>query len=56
MKGNKTKIDPGMCFSDEPMITNYDEFGIRLEDCLNIAENGPRFFSKQSVAIDQPFG
>jgi Xaa-Pro dipeptidase len=56
VKGNKTKIAPGMCFSDEPMITNYDEFGIRLEDCLYITESGPRFFSKQSVAIDQPFG
>ncbi len=56
VKGNKTKIAPGMCFSDEPMITNYDEFGIRLEDCLYITESGPRFFTKQSVAIDQPFG
>lgn len=56
VKGNKTKIQPGMCFSDEPMITNYDEFGVRLEDCLYITESGPRFFSKQSVAIDQPFG
>jgi len=56
VKGNKTKIQPGMCFSDEPMITNYDEFGVRLEDCLYITESGPKFFSKQSVAIDQPFG
>jgi hypothetical protein len=31
------------------------EFGIRLEDCLYITENGPKFFTKQSVAIDQPF-
>src|SRR2546425_6115473 len=56
VKGNKTKIQPGMCFSDEPMITNYDEFGVRLEDCLYITENGPKFFTKQSVAIDEPFG
>jgi len=56
VRGNKTKIRPGMCFSDEPMITNYDEFGVRLEDCLYITDNGPRFFTKQSVAIDQPFG
>ena len=56
VKGNKTKLAPGMCFSDEPMIAIYGEFGIRLEDCLYITENGPKFFSKQSVAIDQPFG
>jgi Xaa-Pro dipeptidase len=56
VRGNKTKIQPGMCFSDEPMITNYDEFGVRLEDCLYITDSGPRFFTKQSLAIDQPFG
>jgi len=36
-------------------IAIYGEFGIRLEDCLYITENGPRFFTPQSVAIDQPF-
>ena len=56
VRGNKTPIQPGMCFSDEPMIAIYGEFGIRLEDCLYITEDGPRFFSAQSVAIDRPFG
>ena len=56
VKGNKTKIQPGMCFSDEPTIAIYGEFGVRLEDCLYITENGPRMFTKQSPAIDQPFG
>ena len=56
MKGNKTLIAPGMCFSDEPTIAIPGEFGIRLEDCLYVTESGPKFFSKQSVSIDQPFG
>ncbi len=56
VKGNTTKIQPGMCFSDEPMIAIYGEFGIRLEDCLHITPDGPKFFTKPSVAIDQPFG
>ena len=60
VRGNKTPLAPGMCFSDEPMIAIYGEFGIRLEDCLYITENGPKFFTqrKPSVAIDQsdPFG
>jgi Xaa-Pro dipeptidase len=55
VKGNTTRIQPGMCFSDEPMIAIYGEFGIRLEDCLYITEQGPRFFSPQSAAIDRPF-
>jgi Xaa-Pro dipeptidase len=56
VKGNKTKIAPGMCFSDEPTIAIPGEFGIRLEDCLYIADDGPRFFTKQSISIEQPFG
>lgn len=56
VRGNKTRLQPGMCFSDEPMIAIYGEFGIRLEDCLYITENGPKLFSKQSPSIDQPFG
>ena len=56
VRGNKTRLEPGMCFSDEPTIAIYGEFGIRLEDCMYITENGARMFTKQSVAIDQPFG
>jgi Xaa-Pro dipeptidase len=55
VRGNTTPLAPGMCFSDEPMIAIEGEFGIRLEDCLYITEQGPRFFSPQSPAIDRPF-
>ncbi|HTM23873.1 MAG TPA: Xaa-Pro peptidase family protein [Vicinamibacterales bacterium] len=55
VKGNTTKIQPGMCFSDEPMIAIYGEFGIRLEDCLHITPAGPKFFTEPSAAIDRPF-
>jgi len=56
VKGNKTPIQVGMCFSDEPMIAIPGEFGIRLEDDVYIADDGAHFFSKQSLAIDKPFG
>ena len=56
VRGNKTPIQSGMCFSDEPTVVIYGEFGIRLEDCLYITENGPKFFTPQSPSIDQPFG
>jgi Xaa-Pro dipeptidase len=55
VRGNKTPIQPGMCFSDEPTIVIYGEFGIRLEDCLYITEDGPKFFTKQSASIEEPF-
>jgi Xaa-Pro dipeptidase len=56
VRGNKTKLQPGMCFSDEPMIAIYGEFGVRLEDCLYITEAGAKMFTAQSPSIDQPFG
>lgn len=56
VRGNKTRLEPGMCFSDEPTISIYGEFGVRLEDCLYITEDGARMFTRQSPAIDQPFG
>lgn len=55
VKGNTTPLAPGMCFSDEPMIAIYGEFGIRLEDCFYMTEDGPRFFSQPSPSIDKPF-
>ena len=55
VRGNKTPLQTGMCFSDEPMITIYGEFGIRLEDCLHMTEGGPQWFSQPSPAIDRPF-
>ena len=55
VKGNKTLIQPGMCFSDEPMLAIPGEFGIRLEDDVYIGEDGPHFFTNPSLAIDRPF-
>jgi Xaa-Pro dipeptidase len=55
VRGNKTPLAPGMCFSNEPMIAIYGEFGVRLEDCMYITEDGPRFFTQPSPSIEQPF-
>ena len=54
VRGNTTKLQPGMCFSDEPMITIYGEFGIRHEDCLYMTDAGPKFFTPLSKSIEQP--
>ena len=53
--GNKQPLMPGMCFSIEPNISIYGEFGIRLEDCAYMTEEGVKWFSQPSQAIDQPF-
>ena len=55
VRGNKVVIAPGMCFTNEPMIAIYGEFGVRLEDCMYITEDGPRYFTQPSPSIEQPF-
>lgn len=53
--GNKQLFEPGMCFSVEPTICIYGEFGIRLEDCAYMTDTGAKWFTQPSVAIDKPF-
>lgn len=55
VRGNTVPLAPGMCFSNEPMIAIYGEFGMRLEDCVYMTTEGPRYFTKPSLAIDRPF-
>jgi len=55
VKGNKQVLQPGMCFSIEPTISIPGEFGMRLEDCVYMTEQGPKWFSKTSRSITEPF-
>lgn len=55
VKGNTTRMAPGMCFTNEPMLVLPGEFGIRLEDDFYITEQGPRYFTTPSPSIDKPF-
>jgi len=54
-KGNKTPIETGMCFSDEPGIYIPGEFGIRLEDCMYVAPGGAKLFTPPSPSLESPF-
>lgn len=56
VKGNKTPLAVGMCFSVEPMMCIYGEFGVRLEDIAYMTEDGARWFTKPAHSIDDPFG
>ena len=56
VKGNDLPLAPGMCFSIEPMICSYGEFGVRLEDHAYISEDGPCWFTEPSPSMDDPFG
>lgn len=53
--GDDTPLAKGMCFSSEPMICKYGEFGVRLEDHFYMTDNGPKWFTHPSHSIDEPF-
>ncbi len=54
--GNTQPLVPGMCFSDEPGIYQVGKFGIRLEDCWHVTEDGGAMFTPTSPSLDHPFG
>jgi Xaa-Pro dipeptidase len=56
VKGNQTPLQPGMCFSIEPMLCLYGECGIRLEDIVHMTADGPRWFNPPADDLDRPFG
>ncbi len=56
VRGNTTKLEPHMTFSDEPGVYIRGEFGIRLEDDMHILENGSELFTPQSPSLENPFG
>lgn len=55
VRGDKTPLAAGMCFSNEPMIVLPGEFGIRLEDHFYMTDRGPKWFTEPSFSIDEPF-
>ncbi len=55
VKGNTRPMEVGMCFSNEPMVVLPGKFGVRLEDCMYITEEGPVYFTGPSPSIEEPF-
>ena len=56
VRNDKTVLEPGMTFSNEPMICVPGKFGIRHEDHIYMTENGPKWFTEPMHSIDNPFG
>jgi Xaa-Pro dipeptidase len=55
VRGDKTALAPGMCFSNEPMIVIPGEFGIRLEDHFYVTDKGARWFTEPQASLEDPF-
>ena len=56
VRENTLILEPGHTFSDEPGIYIPGEFGVRLEDCMYITEDGAKLFTPPSPSLDDPFG
>lgn len=54
VRGNTTKLRPGMCFSDEPGIYIYGEMGIRHEDIIFITDEGAENMTKWTGSPEEP--
>jgi Xaa-Pro dipeptidase len=55
VRGDKTPLDVGMCFSNEPMIVVPGRFGIRLEDHFHMTADGPAWFTPPQASLERPF-
>ncbi len=55
VRGDSTPLQPGMCFSNEPMIVIPETFGVRLEDHFHVTEDGAAWFTEPQPSLDQPF-
>jgi Xaa-Pro dipeptidase len=58
VRGSKTMLEPGMTFSNEPGIYLPGEFGLRCEDDMVIAGDGPAQLLTQgfAVSLEKPLG
>ena len=54
VRGNRTLLRPGMCFSDEPGIYIPGEMGIRHEDVITITADGAESFTKWTGSPEEP--
>ena len=54
MRADTTPFAVNMCFSDEPGIYSPGEFGVRMEDCWYLTEQGPKLFTPLAKSIDDP--
>lgn len=55
VKGDRTPLATGMCFSNEPMIVVPGRFGVRLEDHFHMTDAGPAWFTQPQHSLDEPF-
>jgi len=57
VKDNPLLLEAGMVMSNEPGIYIYDEFGLRIEDCFVVTEDGGKYLGGMLCqSLEEPFG
>lgn len=56
VRGEETPLAPGMCFSNEPGLYDFDAFGVRIEDCIYMGNTGPKWFTEPPESLEKPIG
>ncbi|MBO6504174.1 MAG: aminopeptidase P family protein [Kordiimonadaceae bacterium] len=56
VRGETEPLAPGMCFSNEPGLYDFDAFGVRIEDCIYMTEAGPKWFTEPPESLEKPVG
>ena len=56
VRGEQQVLKAGMCFSNEPGIYIPGEFGVRLEDCVYMNNEGVQWFTTPPESLDSPIG
>ncbi|HEV2750724.1 MAG TPA: Xaa-Pro peptidase family protein, partial [Gemmatimonadales bacterium] len=51
VEGNKTPLEPGMVFTDEPGIYQLGKFGVRIEDDCTMTEHGVEVLSRRAQKL-----
>jgi Xaa-Pro dipeptidase len=54
VRSDTTPLEAGMCFSNEPGLYMPGEFGMRLEDCWHMTEQGPKTFTPLARSLEDP--
>jgi len=54
VRSDQRPLEAGMCFSDEPGLYIPGEFGVRLEDCWYMTDQGPKTFTPLAESVDKP--
>ncbi len=56
VRGNQTRLEPGMTMSNEPGIYIRGQLGVRIEDIVAVTDGAAEVFGPRVRSLESPFG